>query len=369
MKIERITPFLVDRCLIVRVYTDQGIVGTGEAGLWAHHGLVYNAVNELSGCLVGKSPERMEHHFQTATRLTHFTGPIVTAALSAIDIALWDILGQSVGKPIYGLLGGACRDKVKVFASIVGSSKGELVDRAIAAIEAGYTSLRTTPFLDGWERRTPSRYISEAIEIIAAIREAIGYEIDFGVEMHRNLTPDEAVIVGIAIEPLRLLYFEDPVPPESLQALRYVSERVRIPLAFGERCYSLFQFKELLNTGTVAMIRPDISLAGGFTQGKKIAACAEASFVNIFPHLMGSPVNVAAFAHFAASIPNYAVMESGSTHLNDIVDMPMLIEGGHVQPSDRPGLGLNLREEVLSKFPRSTYQVSPGIRSDGSIAH
>ena len=145
------------------------------------------------------------------------------------------------------------------------------------------------------------------------MREAIGYGIDLGVEIHRNLSPDEAIMLARELEPLRLLYYEDPVAPESLPALEYVARHVDIPIAFGERSHSLSQFKDLVDTRTVAMIRPDLSLAGGFTQCRKIAAYAEASFVNVFPHLMGSPVNVAAFAQFAASIPNYALMESGSS--------------------------------------------------------
>jgi len=369
MKIERVVPYLVGRCLLVRVHTSDGIVGTGEAGLWAHHRLVFEAIKDLADYFIGKDPGMIEHHFQAVTRDAHFSGPVVFAALSAIDVALWDILGQSVGKPVHALLGGACRNKVKVFASISGDTVTEHVARAVEAVGSGYTSIRTMPFLPDWERQTPSAYIGAAAEIVAAIREAIGYEIDLGVEIHRNLSPDEAIILARELEPLRLLYYEDPVAPESLPALQYVASHVDIPIAFGERSHSLSQFKDLIDTRSVSMIRPDLSLAGGFTQCRKIAAYAEASFVNLFPHLMGSPINVAAFVQFAASIPNYAVMESGSPALNEIVDTPPVVLSGHIAVSDRPGLGIALKEEVLHKYPYRPHKIDAATRADGSVAH
>ncbi len=369
MKITGIEPRLIDRCVIVRVQTDEGLVGLGEAGLWAYPRLVFEAVKDLAAYFVGKDAGTIEHHFQAVTRDTHFTGPILYAALSAIDVALWDILGQATGKPIHALLGGACRNKVKVFANITGDSVAEHAERARAAIAAGYTSVRTMPFLPDWEKQTASRYIGSAIEITSAVREAVGPDVDLGVEIHRNLSPDEAVILGRALEPLRLLYYEDPVPPESLDALRYVAQHVDIPVAFGERSHSLTQFKALLDTEAVSMIRPDVSLAGGLTQCRKIAAYAEASFVGIFPHLMGSPVNVAAFVHFAASIPNFVVMESPAPLLSDLIETPWVVEGGYLSVRDEPGLGVRLREDALERHPYNPHRVQPATRADASVAH
>ena len=369
MKIERITPFLVDRCLLVRIYTDEGIVGTGEAGLWAHHRLVAETINDLSEYFVGSDPGLIEHHFQAVTRNTHFPSPVLSAALSAIDVALWDILGKSLGKPVHQLLGGACRRKVRVFGNITGDTVKEHVERARKWIDAGFTSIRTMPFLADWESQTPTRYIGSAVEIVRSIREAVGEDIDLGIEIHRNLGPDEAVVLAREIEPLRILYYEDPVAPESLTALQYVAKHVNIPIAAGERSHSLFQFKELLDTRTVGMIRPDLSLAGGFTQCRKIAACAEADFVNIFPHLMGSPVNVAAFVQFAAAIPNYALMENGISHLDEIVDHAPIVEGGYIAVPDRPGIGVELREEALAKFPYRRHTITTARRADGAVCH
>lgn len=369
MKIARITPYLVDRCLLVRVHTDAGLVGSGEAGLWAHHRLVAEAIADLAGYYVGRDPALIEHHYQAVTRDTHFAGPALSAALSAIDIALWDILGQEVGKPVHQLLGGQCRDRVRVFANVVGDSPDARAASAREAVAHGYTSLRTTPFLPGWERQPPTAYLGAAVEIVAAIREAVGFGVDLGLEIHRNLGPDEAVVLARELGPFRILYYEDPVAPESLDALRYVARHVDIPIAAGERCHNLFQFKELLDTGAVALIRPDLSLAGGFTQVKKIAALAEAAAVGVFPHLMGSPVNLAAYVQLGAAIPNYTLMESGAAALREIVAAPLLPEGGYVAVPDRPGIGVELREDRLGQFPYRPHPIAPTLRADGAVAH
>jgi galactonate dehydratase len=369
VKIERITPILVDRCLLVRVHTDEGIVGTGEAGLWAQHRLVYEAINDLADYYVGRDAGLIEHHFQSVTRDTHFWGAALSAALSAIDIALWDILGKATGRPVHQLLGGKVRDKVRVFANVSGESPEARGESARQAVGQGYTSLRTTPFFTGWEEQTPSKYIGAAVEIVRSIREAVGFEIDLGLEIHRNLGPDEAITLANELMPFRIHYYEDPVAPESLEALRYVARHVNIPIATGERFHTIYQFKELLDTGTVSTIRADLSLAGGYTQLKKIAAMAEAGFVGLFPHLMGSPVNLAAFAQFGAAIPNYTLMERGVEALNEIVDEPLTFADGFVLVPDRPGIGVELREDKLAKYPYRPHKISPAHRADGAVAH
>ncbi|MCH8294447.1 mandelate racemase/muconate lactonizing enzyme family protein [Candidatus Poribacteria bacterium] len=371
MKIEKITPFLVDRFLLVRVYTDEGIVGNGEAGLWAHHKLVYEAILELSDYYIGKDPTRIEHHYQVVSRNTHFMGSILSAAMSALDVAMWDILGKSVGLPVYQLLGGKCRDKVKVFANVNGNTLTERAESASRNVEDGFISLRTSPFFSGWEKQTSTKIITSAIEIVKAIREAIGYEIDLGLEIHRNLTTDEAIILARELAPFRILYYEDPLAPQSIEALDYIAQHIDIPIATGERFYNAYQFKELIDSKTVSLIRPDISLAGGITQCKKIAALAETSFVGIFPHLMGSPVNLAAFVQLDAAIPNYVLMEShtGADAFNEIVDGAVEREKGYVIVPDRPGIGLEINEEKLGKFPYKPTKITGSFRADGAVAH
>jgi galactonate dehydratase len=372
VKIERIKPFLVDKYLLVRVYTDEGIVGNGEAGLWAHHKMVYQAIQEFSDYYVGQDPARIEHHYQVVSRNWHFMGPVISAALSAIDVALWDILAKSVNLPVYQLLGGKCRDKVKVFANVGGATLQARAESAIANVEKGYLSLRTTPFLPGFEGQSSTKVIKTAVEIVRTIREAVGDEIDLGLEIHRNLTPDEAIILAGELAPYRILYYEDPLAPQSIEPLKYIARHVDIPIATGERFYSLYQFKELIDSKTVSMVRPDLSLAGGFTQVKKIAAIAEGSFVGIFPHLMGSPVNIAAYVQLDASIPNYVLQESLNMDqhpANEIVDEPLTLENGYVIVPDRPGIGLEIREDKLAKFPYVPRKITGNFHADGSVAH
>jgi galactonate dehydratase len=371
VKIARIVPLLVDRCLLVRVYTDEGIVGTGEAGLWAHHKMVHDAINELAEYYVGKDASRIEHHFQVVSRDTHFMGAVLSAAQSAIDIALWDILGKSVNKPIHQLLGGKCRDKIRVFANVGGDTVEKRAESALESVADGYTSLRTTPFLPGWEQQTPTRYVSTAVEIVKAIREAVGFGVDLGLEIHRNLNIEEAIVLANELAPYRVLYYEDPLRPESIDAMTTLSKYVSIPLVTGERLYNLYQFKELLDSRTCSMIRFDLSLAGGFTQCKKIAALAEAAFVGAFPHLMGSPVNKAAYIQLDAAIPNYQLQESypDADRLNEILEEPLQREGGYYLVPDRPGIGVEIREEKLGKFPYRPYKITGYFREDGSVAH
>lgn len=371
MKIEKITPFLVDRFLLVRVYTDAGIVGNGEAGLWAHHKMVYQAIQDLSAYYIGKDPRQIEHHYQTVSRDTHFMGAVISAALSAIDVALWDILGKSVDLPVHQLLGGKCRDKVKVFANVVGNSPSEMAQSARQQVDAGYLSLRTQPFLPAWEEQTPTQTITDAIAIVAAIREEIGFGIDLGLEIHRNLRPEEAIVLAGELAPYRILYYEDPLAPETLEPMEYIARHINLPMATGERFYNIYQFKDLIDRKIVSLIRPDVSLAGGFTQIKKIAAIAEAAFVGIFPHLMGSPLNVAAYTQFDASIPNYFLMESytNTDVFNDLVDYPVTREGGYILVSDRPGIGLDLDESKFSRYPYRPKTITGAFHADGSVAH
>jgi galactonate dehydratase len=311
----------------------------------------------------------MEHHYQVVSRDTHFMGAVLSAAMSALDIAMWDILGKSVNLPVYQLLGGKCRDKVRVFANVSGDTLAQRAESALKSVEQGYTALRTTPFLPDWEKQPPSQVIGAAVEIVKTIRETVGYDIDLGLELHRNLAPDEAVILAHELLPYRILFYEDPLAPESNEALEYVARQIHLPIATGERFYNIYQFKDLIDRKTVSLIRPDPSLAGGFTQCKKIAGLAEAAFVGIFPHLMGSPVNIATFIQFAAAIPNYMLMESlpNADAFNEIVDHPPEREGGYFLVPDRPGIGLEINEAKLARFPYRPKKITGNFRADGSV--
>lgn len=371
MKITEIRTFLVGRYLLVRVYTDAGIIGNGEAGLWAHQRPVETFIRDFAEYFIGQDPLRIEHHHQVVSRQYHFSGAAISAALSAIDIALWDILGKSVDLPVYQLLGGKCRDEVRVYASVGGDSLEAVAESAKRAVDSGYTAVRLYPFFPEFEKASSSQVISDAARMAAVTRETTGDGVDLGIEIHRNLTPDEAITLASAIEPFRIQYFEDPLVPESTEALEYIAAHIDIPMALGERSYDLFQFVELINRKVASFVRADLTLAGGFTQLKKIAALAEAALVQIFPHLVGSPVSGAAFAHLAAAIPNYALMESQpSSELGSaIVDAPFVEKDGYREIPDRPGIGVEIDEEACARFPYDPVPIVGFFRADGSVAH
>ena len=371
MKITEIRTFLVDSYLLVRVHTDAGIVGNGEAGYWEYHQTTAEHIGAITPYFIGQDPRRIDHHHQVVSRNTHFAGAPLSSALSAIDIALWDILGKSVGLPVYQLLGGKCRDRVLVFDNIDGATIEARAASARASVASGFTSLRTNPFFADFEKQTSTANITRAIDLVAALRDAIGYGIDLGVEIHRNLQADEAITLAMALQPYRLKYFEDPLRPGSLEAHDYIARHIDIPMALGERCYDLFQFKDLLDRGIAAFVRTDVSLAGGFTQTRKIAGIAEASGTQIFPHLMGSPVNHAAFTHFAASIPNYYVMEAGphTAAQRALVDRPFEVRDGYREIPDRPGIGVDIDEEIAAEMAAHPRSLTGHFSADGAVAH
>jgi len=180
-----------------------------------------------------------------------------------------------------------------------------------------------------------------------------------------------AITLARELEPYRLLYYENPIAPKSAEALAYVARRVRIPIATGERFYNVWQFNELIQRRAVGMIRPDFSLAGGLTHGKKIAAIAEASFIGVFPHLMGSPVNNAAFVQLDATTPNYVLQESNITRprLTEVVDTPIKIERGYMIVTDRPGIGVEINMDKLARYPYKPRDITGAFHEDGSVAH
>jgi galactonate dehydratase len=370
LKISEIKPFLVDeRRLFVRVYTDEGIIGNGGSGLWSQAKLGYEAIKELSRYYVGKDPTLIEHHWQVVTRHTtiHFMGAVLSSAVSAIDIALWDILGKSVNLPVYQLLGGKCRDKIRVFNKVSGDTFEELAESASDSVKQGFTALRLTPFFKDAAKQTPTQRVENAVKMIQSIREAVGYEVDLGIEVHRRLTPGEAIVLGNALEPYKLFFMEDPIAPARVDALRYVASHVDIPIAEGERLYNIWQFKELIDVG-VSLIRTDISLAGGFTHCKKIAAMAEASMVGILPHF-SDPLK-AAQIQLDAAIPNYVLHEPFFTTemYTKILDEPVKMEKGYILLPEKPGIGLNINEDALENYPYKPWETEGAFHKDGSVA-
>ena len=375
MKITRVTPRFLDRYLYVEVETDEGLTGTGECGAWGQLEAAAAAVAKFETYLEGKDPALIESHWNVMHRFGHFRGTAICAAISGIDIALWDIKGQALGVPIHALLGGPVRDSARVYAHVKAKTKDEMIAAALIRKAQGYTAIgHLNPFLDE-DRDAPyykshARKMEDAVGVMSDLRDALGPDIDLCVEIHRRLTPAEAVVFGQAIEPFRPMFYEDPIAPTSAEAMGRVKDAVPVPIATGERFYSLYQFQAHIHRRALDYARVSVCLCGGITGARKIAALAEAYDVNVIPHNPLSPISLLACLHLDAAIPNFAIQEypavTGRTEMEShpdtlrgarLVNWQPDVRDGFVTIPAGPGLGGSLSEGAyeISKTKRFVH--------------
>ena len=392
MKIVDIETVPVDRYLFVKVHTDEGITGLGESGAWGYLEASQAAIETFKRYLIGQDPLRIEHHWQYLYRWSHFRGTAIMGALSAIDIALWDIAGKYFGVPCYQLLGGKCRNKARVYYHVscpefalersegrsrrIGETKAELIQGCEQAKRMGFTAIgHLTPFLDE-PREVPyfATHVDkmrDAIETVGRYREAVGNDVDLCIEIHRQLTPAEAVTLARGIEAFHPFFYEDPILPDSFDAMALVAQNIHIPIATGERLHTIYEFEMLLSRGAVQYVRPDVCLAGGLTHCKKIAALAEARHVGVVPHNPLSPVSTAACVQLAACIPNFALQEyprgESEPPKSEIVKHPLKLEEGFLIVPKTPGLGVELAEDAQERYPYRPRDVQTRLHVDGSV--
>jgi galactonate dehydratase len=301
-------------------------------------------------------------------------------AISALDIALWDIAGKHFGVPSYQLLGGKCRDKARVYYHVRGSTREQLVQGCINAKEQGFTAVgHLTPFLD--ESRLEPYYESHANKMRSAIdavrqyREAVGNDVDLCIEIHRRLTPAEAIVLAQGIEQYHPFFYEDPTLPDDFEAMEQVARKTTVPIATGERLHTIYEFQMLLSRAAVQYVRPDVCMCGGLTHSKKIAAIAEAHSVRVVPHNPLSAVSTAACIQLAACIPNFALQEFPAPKFHDdtrptdasIVDEPLACEGGYIKIPERPGIGVELLGDAHIRHPYVPRKVETRLHMDGSV--
>lgn len=295
------------------------------------------------------------------------------AAIGGIDMALWDIAGKAANLPVYKLLGGPTRDQVRVYAHLGGETPEAMADNARGLLEQGYTALRFYPLGPFVDSVMPSyqALVRTAVSYTEAVREAAGPEIDLMIDVVNRLTPPEAIAIGRALEPYGLYFFEDPIEPDNIDAMAAVAAELPMPVASGERLYTIYQFRELFAKNASAYARPDLSLAGGITNCKKIAALAEASYVGIVPHNPLSPIMTAACVQLDAATHNIAIQEYSPTEheapKKDIVDEPLAIVDGHLQLPERPGMGIDLNLEAFKHYPPSPRLRPVLTTSDGAL--
>ncbi len=377
MKITGVEPLFVDRYLFVQVTTDDGLVGLGEAGTWGFLEAADAVVRKFARYLVGQDPLRIEHHWQYLYRSTHFRGAAIMGALSAIDIALWDIAGKHFGVPVYQLLGGKTRDSARVYYHVLGDTVEELVAGCVAAKERGFTAVgHLSPFGDEPRERpyfkTHAAKMGDAIDAVRQFRDAVGDEVDLCIEIHRRLTPAEAIVLARGIEPYRPYFYEDPILPDNFDAMGLVAENIRIPIATGERLHTIFEFEMLLRRGAVQFVRPDVCMCGGITGAKKIAALAEANYVGVVPHNPLGPVSTAACVQLAACIPNFAIQEypigEDEPPKSEIVRKTLTYDGhGSLVIPTTPGIGVELVPEAAARYPYQVRWVGTRLNRDGSV--
>lgn len=383
MRITRVQPLLIDRFLFVEVETDTGLVGLGEGGAWAFHEATATAIDRFAEYLVGKDPRRIEHHWQYLYRFAHFRGSVVMAALSAIDIALWDILGKHLDAPVHALLGGKVREKARAYYHVLGATKEDLFRGVAEARDMGFTAVgHLTPFVDAPRTEpyfeTHVQKIEEAADTVRRYREIAGRDVDLCIEIHRRLTPYEAVQFARAIEPYTPLFLEDPVTPDNLDEMAFVSSRIGIPIATGERFTSPWEFQMLLQRQAVQLVRPDVCLVGGITGARRVAALAEAHHAGVVPHNPLSVVSTVACLQIAATAPNFVLQELPAGTWSDVTDtrpdFDQLVDGapqhdgaGFLAISDAPGLGISLRPDALERFPYRRREIVTRLGVDGAV--
>jgi len=373
----KITKVIRRKAHVLRVNTDAGITGIGESGTWGFLEASEAAIEKFGRYLVGEDPLRIEHHWQYMYRFSHFRGAAIMGALSAVDIALWDIMGKHFDAPVHQLLGGKVRDKARVYYHVFGDTTETLLAGIVDAKERGFTAVgHLTPFLDE-ERDVPyfkthADKIGDAIETVRKYREAVGTGVDLCIEIHRQMTPTEAVQLGLGIEEFHPYFFEDPITPDNFDEMAYVAGKINIPIATGERFTSLWEFQMALSRNSVQYIRPDVCLVGGITGARKIAALAEAHHVGVVPHNPLSPVSTAACLQIAATAPNFALQEypigEDVAPKSDMVSGMAKHDGnGYLVISDAPGIGIELKPDAIEKCPPVPREVVTRLHADGSV--
>ena len=377
MKIAKIEQFFPrQRMRLVKITTDNGIVGWGETTLEGKPKSTWAAVEELAEYFVGKDPLRIEHHWQHVYRSAFFRGGnVLMSALAGIDQALWDIAGKYYNVPAYMLLGGAVRDRIRVYAhwGVHGQT-----DEALAAARArldmllakGYTAFKAGPG-GTWRAHEPPARIDAFVKDAYTMREWVGDEVELCFDFHGKMTPGLAIEVCGQLAGMRPMFVEEPIPQENVDALKEVSDHVPFPIATGERLLSRWEFREIFEKQAVSYIQPDGSHAGGITELKKIANMAEVYYIHIMPHCAIGPVAFSACMQVDAVVPNFLVQEQVDVGLGEgLLVEPWQVVDGHVELPTKPGLGFELIESEVEKTMEYSEELGGELyyENDGSVA-
>ncbi len=373
MKIDKIESFFIRNGYVIRIHTDTGISGVGQTACWGYPEAVDSIINTFKKHLIGQNPLRIEHHWQYLYRMGPFRGTVLSGAISAVDIALWDIKGKHLGVPIWELLGGNCRDKIRLHLLGGGGTPETMFEAAKAAVEEGFTALKFDPLVGGFQDMGVDRLVKTARDLVAAAREGGGPDLDLIVEVHRKLTPMNSIVLEAALAPFNLYFIEDPIQIDTITTQAELAKRMTTPLAIGERNVSIWEFREMLEAGGPQYVRPDLGLAGGITHCKKIAALAEAYHSAVVTHNFLGPLITAASLHLDASIPNFITQEYTKRDESEdfaVYKVAYQREGGYIPIPEVPGLGIELDDNLIEQNPYQPMNTgSTPLREDGSVAY
>jgi galactonate dehydratase len=370
MTITRIeTIHLRPRWLVVRLHTSTGLVGLGEATLEGRCLTVEAALHEMGRWLIGQDPRRIEHIWQHLQRGGFYRGgPVLSSALSGIDVALWDILGKHLGVPVYQLLGGAVRDRIRLYGWMDVTKTGDYIESASRLVTADkFTAFKCT-ITDAMRPLESRKSIAAAVKRFRDLRERLGDSADIGVDLHGRCSLTVSRQLAHQLEPFHPLFLEEPVLGDDPRALRELAAGTTVPIATGERLYTRWQFQDLIAERAVAVVQPDVAHAGGISELRRIAAMAEARGIAFAPHCPLGPVAFAACLHLAAATPNFLCQE----HLTlgeTLLVQPFAVQEGYTALPTGPGLGIELDEVKVAGQRFDGHWDNPRFaHTDGSFA-
>jgi galactonate dehydratase len=382
VRIAAIETTLAHQWMFVRIRTEDGLEGVGQTAFWGWPDASERIVDSFRPFLVGRNPLEVGRLWMEMYRTAPFRGGVLTGAVAAVDIALWDLAGRVLEVPAYQLLGGKHRERVRLHALFGTGWLGDRTnsDVVVAAVQRavgmGFTAVKFDPFPagpEGFQIAVWARVLKDVVGCVTDVREAIGWDVDVLVELHRALSPGEAVATIAELEPLRVYFVEDPLPPDSVDSWGEVAAKSRVPIAAGERTDTIWEFKEYLARGAAQFVRPDVGLAGGLSHCVKIAALAEAHHSRVVAHNYVSPLLTAATLQLYAAIPNvgtfeYAFLDEEDDHRSGLLKAPLVRDGGYLAIPDGPGLGVELRDDLEALPPFRHFRPASLLKTpDGSI--
>lgn len=361
MKVTDIKTFAVDcfrtNWVFVKIYTDEGITGVGEATLEYKEKALFGAVEHIKEYLVGKNPLDIERHRHDIYRDAYWRGgPVLMSALSAVETALWDILGKTLGVPVYQLLGGKVRDKVRIYVNgwFAGAKEPEeFAEKAKIAVKRGVTAMKWDPFGKSYLEIT-GKDLDKALRCVDEVRRAVGNDVDLLIEGHGRFNIPTAINIAKELALFKPMFFEEPVPPDNLDALKAVRDKSPVAISAGERLYTMRDYKKMFDLMAADYIQPDVSHAGGIMELKNIAAEAECRYIPFAPHNPSGPVACAATLQLAALCPNFSILEimySDVAYRGEITNENLKYADGFIEIPNGAGLGIEINEETCLKYP------------------